>query len=105
MAIRQSFIPAYGSGQTVAPDIASASVSLGGGSQCKSLQLVNLSATLVAYVRCGTSAAGVTATTADLPVLPNSRIVIGKDQSHDTVAHISPGGTGSLHILPGEGHL
>lgn len=99
MANNQSFDPKYGSGIPVFPDVVSASVTVGAGN--KSLNLTNLSATVVVYVRVGT--APVTATTADMPILPNQRVVISKAHESDTVAYISSA-PGSLHIIPGEGY-
>lgn len=101
MAINQSFAPKYGSGITVTPNVTSASSVVGLGN--KSLNLTNLSATVVVYVRVGTSPATVTATTADFPVLPGQRVVISKAHESDTVAYISSA-AGSLHIIPGEGY-
>ena len=104
MAIRQSFLPAYGQGQLLTPNTTSASTTIGFGA--KSLQLVNSNATLIYYIRVGKGTQ--TATTADLPLLPNSRIVLAKEQDADQVGYISPGGAGaanSLLIIPGEGHM
>ena len=100
MSVQATFGPAYGTGVTVAPGVASASSTLGRGS--KSIVLTNLSATITAYVRIGTGAT--TATTADYPVLPNTQVTISKDQDANTVAYITSSGTGSLHIMAGEGY-
>lgn len=99
MAVNQSFDPKYGSGITVTPNVTSASSVVGLGN--KSLNLTNLSSTVVVYVRVGT--APVTATTADMPILPNQRVVISKAHESDTVAYISSA-AGSLHIITGEGY-
>jgi hypothetical protein len=97
MSVKAPFQPAASSGVIVTPAAASAAVTIGLGN--KNVCFTNLGAN-VCYVRCGL--AGITASTADYPVLPNSQIVLGKDQDHNTVAHISASGT-SLSILPGEG--
>jgi hypothetical protein len=100
MAIQASFGPSYGTGVTVSPTTSSASSTLGLGS--KSLVITNLSTTIASYVRVGTGSA--TATTADYVVLPSSQVSISKDQDANTVAYITASGTGSLHIMAGEGY-
>jgi hypothetical protein len=100
MAIQASFGPSYGTGVTVSPTTSSASSTLGLGS--KSLVITNLSATVASYVRVGTGST--TATTADYVVLPSSQVSISKDQDANTVAYITASGTGSLHIMAGEGY-
>jgi hypothetical protein len=102
MSINQSFFPSYGKGIVVSPGVTSASSAVG--IDNKSLNITNLSSTVTVYVRVGSSAATVTATTSDFPVLPSQRVVISKDQSHDTVAYIASA-TGSIHIIPGEGYM
>jgi len=94
-----SFQPSYGNGITVAPTGTSASSTLGVGSQ--SVVVTNLSSTVTAYVRIGTGAQ--TATAADYPVLPSTQISLSKDRTDNTVAHITDGSTGSLHIIAGRG--
>jgi hypothetical protein len=100
MAIQASFGPSYGTGVTVSPTTSSASSTLGLGS--KSLVITNLSTTVASYVRVGTGST--TATTADYVVLPSSQVSISKDQDANTVAYITASGTGSLHIMAGEGY-
>ena len=100
MAVQAAFNPAYGTGITVAPGVASSSSAVGFGN--KALVITNLSATVVSYVR--VAAGATTATTADYPVLPNAQIVLSKDGDHDTVAYIAPAGGGSIHIMGGEGY-
>ena len=94
-----SFQPSYGNGITVAPTGTSASSTLGVGSQ--NVVVTNLSSTVTAYVRIGTGAQ--TATTADYPVLPSTQISLSKDRTDNTVAYITGGSTGSLHIIAGRG--
>ena len=94
-----SFQPSYGNGITVAPTGTSASSTLGVGSQ--SVVVTNLSSTVTAYVRIGTGAQ--TATAADYPVLPSTQISLSKDRTDNTVAYITDGSTGSLHIIAGRG--
>lgn len=100
MAIQASFEPAYGSGITVAPGTVSASSTIGGGS--KAIVVTNLSDSVVSYVRVGAS--GASATTADYPVLPLTQISLSKAMDFQTVAYVTASGTGSLHIIPGEGY-
>ena len=94
-----SFQPSYGNGITVAPTGTSASSTLGVGSQ--NVVVTNLSSSVTAYVRIGTGAQ--TATTADYPVLPSTQISLSKDRTDNTVAYITGGSTGSLHIIAGRG--
>ena len=67
--------------------------------ESKSVRIVN-SGTGLCHVRVGEDAQ--TATTADIPVLPSSSVVIGKDDVQLTVAYFSTAGT-DLHVQPGEG--
>jgi hypothetical protein len=99
MAIEKTFEPRYTAGQTVSPSTTSSSVTLGFSSE--TICFSNLGATVV-YIRVGV--AGITASTADYPVLPSSQITVSKALDETTVAFISPGGTGTLHIIPGVGY-
>jgi hypothetical protein len=94
-----SFQPSYGSGVTVAPSGTSASSTLGLGSQ--SIVVTNLSSSVISYVRVGAGAQ--TATTADYPVLPGTQVSLSKARTDNTVAYITGGSAGSLHIIPGRG--
>jgi hypothetical protein len=98
MSIDATFNPAYTKGITVAPTSVSAASTIGDGS--KSLCLTNLGS-FVVYVRAGTS--GVVATQADYPVLPLTQVSISKSQDKTHVAYVTASGTGSLHIIAGEG--
>ena len=98
MTILAPFMPAYTQGITVSPGVTSASSPIGLGA--KSLCLTNLGS-VTCYVRAGQS--GIAATAADYPVLPNTQVTIEKFQDFSTVAYITASGTGSLHIMPGEG--
>lgn len=98
MSVFSTFNPAYGSGQTVAPGVVSTSITLGRYS--KSLCITSLNS-VQCYVRVGNSNA--VATIADYPIPVNGQATISKFQDFDTVAFIAPGGSGSLHIMAGEG--
>lgn len=98
MTVLAPFMPAYTQGITVAPTTSSASSTIGAGA--KSVCFTNLGA-VTCYVRISGSA--VSATAADYPVLPSTQIVLEKPQDFSIIAYISASGTGSLHILPGEG--
>ena len=98
MAVMETFNPSYGSGQTVAPAAASGRIKLGMGQ--KSVCLTGLNATQC-YVRIGDI--NVTATIADYPVPAGGQVTITKDQDHEYLAFIAPGGGGSLHVMLGEG--
>jgi len=95
------FQPAYNGGVTVAPGVSSASTNFGPNTS-ESLVLTNLGTTTV-YVRVGSSANTVTASTKDYPVVAGSQVSLGKTLDDNVVAYISPGGTGSLHIILGRG--
>jgi hypothetical protein len=99
MSVQAAFNPAYGTGITVAPTGTSASSTIGVGS--KSLVLTNLGS-LTIYVRVGTGST--TATTADYPVLAATQVTVSKAQDQNTVAYITASGTGSIHIMAGEGY-
>ena len=95
-----SFQPSYGNGITVAPSGTSASsTSVGEGAE--NVVITNLSSSVIAYVRIGEGAQ--TATTADYPVLPSTQVSLTKGRYESTVAYITGGTTGSLHIIPGRG--
>lgn len=98
MTVLATFNPRYGSGQTVSPGAASASVSVGSGQ--KTLCITSLNA-VQCYVRVGDSSA--VATAADYPIPPGGQVTITKNQDSDYVAYIAPAGGGSLHIMTGEG--
>lgn len=98
MTILAPFMPAYTAGTTVAPTTATASSAIGRGSQ--SLCFTNLGS-VTCYVRVGLST--VTAALTDYPVLPNTQVTIQKGLELTHVAYITGSGTGSLHIIPGEG--
>lgn len=99
MTIRAPFKPHYGSNQVVAPGAASASITVGRGD--KSILVVN-SGAAIGYFRTGQAANTVTATTADVPVLPSQAFVIEKPQDDDTLAYISAAGT-TFQVMSGEG--
>jgi hypothetical protein len=95
----ETFAPAYGSGVTVAPGVASASSTLAVASE--GVVITNLSTTVTSYVRVGEGAQ--VATTADYPVLPGTQVSLSKARGERTVAYIAPAGGGSIHIIPGRG--
>lgn len=98
MSVHARFAPSYTKAITVAPGAASAQSPIGYGS--KTICFTNLSAVLT-YVRVSKGAS--TASVADHALLPNAQIWISKDQDADVVSYIAPAGSGSLHIMPGEG--
>jgi len=91
------FCGARGANQVVTPAAASASINIDANAQ--SVRLVNSGAG-ICYVRIGAGAQ--VATTADLPVLNGSQVVVYKGQGEDTLAHISAAGT-TLNVQTGEG--
>ena len=98
MASLETFNPAYGSGVTVAPGVVSASSTIASGNQ--SLCLTNLGS-VVCYVR--VTAAASTATAADYPVPVGAQVTISKSTGAVIVSYVTAAGTGSLHIMHGEG--
>ena len=94
-----SFQPNYGTGTTVAPAGTSASSTIGLGSE--NVVLTNLDSSVTVFVRIGEGAQ--TATTDDYPVLPNTQVSLSKARYEATVAYITGGSTGSLHIIAGRG--
>lgn len=97
MTARQPFAPAYGSGQTVAPAVASATVDINGFTN--QLMLTNTGAN-ICHIRI--SGDGVAATVADYPIPAGAQVVISKPQGPAKLSHISALGT-TLHIMNGEG--
>lgn len=100
MAIQASFNPNYGSGVTVAPTTSAASSTLP--NRTKSVLLTNLSNSVTVYVRI--SAAGDNATVADYPVLPSTQVTLSKGDDDLVVSYVTTSGTGSLHVMAGEGY-
>lgn len=98
MAEVQTFSPAFGTGVTAVTGAASAAQVVATGQQ--SLCLTNLG-TVTVYIRTGD--ATVVASIADYPVLAGQQVTITRFQDFTHVAHISPGGPGSLHIIGGQG--
>jgi hypothetical protein len=94
------FRPVYGRGVTVAPGTTTASTVFTGGG-FRTLCVTNLSASVIAYVRVGTGAQ--TATAADYPIPLGAQVCIDCEPENNTVAYITASGTGSLHIIPGNG--
>lgn len=97
MTIKAPIQPAYTKGQTVTPAAAAASVDID--ASAKQVCLTNLGLN-VCYVR--VSQGGDAATTADMPVLPGSQVIISKGTDEGKISHISASGT-TLHIITGEG--
>jgi hypothetical protein len=93
------FMASRGSNQVVTPGAASASVTID--KVAKAVRLAN-SGTNICYVRIGDSASGA-ATTADIPILPGTTLVVRKGDGEDTVSHISASGT-TLNIQTGEAY-
>ncbi len=100
MTIQAPFAPNYGSGVTVAPTATAASLTFP--NKTKSVVLTNFSASVVSYVRI--SSDGVAATVADYPVLPSTQIVLSKSDDDAVLSYVTSSGTGSLHVMAGEGY-
>lgn len=95
--IKAPFFPQYGTGAIVTPAAASATAAIQKGT--KNIILTN-GGLNVCYVKIGTS--GITASTADFPVLAGTQVTLSKNEDFDTIAYISAAGT-TLHIMNGEG--
>lgn len=100
MAVNAPYNPRRGANQPVTAAAASASISLD--PVAKSVRIVNVDAANVAHIRIGAGAQ--TATTADMPVRPNSEIIVTKGDGEDTLAYISAAGA-ALHVQTGEGGI
>lgn len=94
-----SFQPVYGTGVTVATSASSASTTFS--TPTENVVVTNLSSSVVSYIRIGEGAQ--TATASDYPVLPNTQVSLSKARSDNTIAYISDGGSGSLHVISGRG--
>lgn len=99
MSAMQPISPAYGTGQIVAPAVASAIATLIKGSN--QLVLTNLGAS-VCHIRVGNAADAPVATTNDYPIPAGQQVTITRGQNQDALAHICAAGT-SLHIMNAEG--
>lgn len=93
-----TFYPVYGSGSIVAPGTVSNKTSISGDGQTA---LITNLGSVVCYVRSGGST--VAATTADYPVLPSTQITLAKQLEDTHIAYITASGTGSIHIMSGDG--
>lgn len=100
MSVHAPFNPRRGSNQPVTAAAASASISLD--PVAKSVRIVNVDLTNIAHIRIGTGAQ--TASTLDLPVRPNSEIIVSKGDGENTLAYISAAGA-ALHVQTGEGGI
>lgn len=100
MSVHAPYNPRRGANQPVTAGAASASITLD--ASAKSVRIVNVDAANVAHIRIGTGAQ--TATTADMPVRPNSEIIVTKGDGENTLAYISAAGA-ALHVQTGEGGI
>lgn len=94
----QTFCPAYGSGVTLSSGSTSTTSIVGGNSEQLCITSLN---GVYCYVRVGMS--DVVATTKDYLIPPNGQVTITKFLDHTHIAVISPTGSGSLHVMAGEG--
>lgn len=100
MSVNAPYNPRRGANQPVTAAAASASITID--PAAKSVRIVNVDAANVAHIRIGTGAQ--TATTADMPVRPNSEIIVTKAEGENTLAYISAAGA-ALHVQTGEGGI
>lgn len=100
MTIRAPFEPRRGTNQVVSPAAGSASVPID--PVAKSVRLVN-SGAAICHIRIGpTKSVAEPATTADMPILAGTSIIVQKGDGDNLIAYISATGT-TLHIQTGEG--
>ena len=105
MSTNYAFSPAYGTGQTLTPGAASATVTIQ--RSMNQIRVLNTGAA-IGYFRTFNSRAATdkpatgVATTADLGVAPGMSTTVSKDLSHDSMAFISATGT-TFIIIQGEG--
>lgn len=99
MSIRAPFEPRRGTNQVITPAAASATATID--PVAKSIRFVNSGAG-ICHVRVGTAVSAATATTADMPILAGTSVIVQKGDGENTVAYISAAGT-TLHIQTGEG--
>jgi len=92
------FAPSYGSGQPLSVTNTSQSLTLPSGT--KSVRVVNFGATNELYFRIGSGSQ--TATVADCAVLPNSELIVSKDEAIQTFAYITASSTTSGQVMVGE---
>lgn len=97
MAVEASFQPRYGSGQTVTPAAAAASIDID--ASAKTVCLTNTGAN-ICYIRIGRGS--ISATTADYPVVAGQQVAVSKGDGDNVLSHISAVGT-TLHVITGEG--
>ena len=99
------FTPKYGTGVTVAPTTSNATIQSQSFVGKKQYVVSNLGAE-ICYIRpfINGDVNGGVATSSDYPLLPNTQQTLTKDQAADSFAYISDSGTGSLHIIVGEGY-
>lgn len=104
MSVNQPFFPTYGAGQNLASTAASATATFRKGN--KQLRLVNIGPNN-AYIRVATAANIQAATIADykIPVTTGTHFafIISIPEDADSISHIAPAGTATVHIQPGEG--
>jgi len=94
-----AFAPNYAGAISVSPGTTTASTSCGQGSGV--IVCTNLGSVVV-YVKTGISTVTATTTTS-YPILPLTQVSLSKSDQDTHVAYITASGTGSLHVMPGEG--
>jgi hypothetical protein len=98
MTVKAPVQPVYGSGQTLTPAAASATVAIPRGNKQEIVTNLGLN---VGYFRIGKAGLG-SATIADYPVPPGAQVVVTRSEDDDQMSHMSPLGT-TFHIMNGEG--
>lgn len=108
MTFNRAFCPKRGGTLTIANAVAaSAPVALG--ERDSEVMLYNSSATAIAFVRIdvllANTDAGSNATLADLPVAPNTTLVVSPGVGFKTISVIASAANGNLYATPGHGGI
>lgn len=99
--LKQPFSPAYQ--QTQAVSVGTTSTLIGIDPLAKQVRIANPNAFWV-FVRISSTATDAAATLTDYPIMPNSSEVITKNDTFGALALITPTGTGTVYVTPGEGY-
>jgi len=99
--MNSQFAPIYSSTVTLSVSTTSSSVALSGMSARPQNIVITNAGTALVFVVCGVGPQ--TATTANLPILPSSAVVLSIDPSADTLAAITASGAATLYATVGNG--
>lgn len=95
------FMPRYGNGKAISPATTTATLLIRAEKKGDTTVVVTNLGDVVSYVRFGGSS--VVATVADYPILAGSQVPIAISDADTHIATITASGTGSIHVITGEG--